>query len=62
MLLRHDLTPGEFASLRGVVNGQMSRNIPKQHRARLVELKLIQDMMGVLLPTPEGRIVMRKLG
>ena len=61
MSMRADLTTEEFASLCGVASGLMSRNIPKSHRARLVELKLIQDMMGILIPTPEGRIVARRL-
>nr|TFG51265.1 MAG: hypothetical protein E4H34_06485 [Hyphomicrobiales bacterium] len=57
-----DLTPGELASLSGVAGGQMSRNIPKAHRERLVALRLISDQMGILIPTPEGRIVSGKLG
>ncbi len=57
-----DLTPGELASLSGVAGGLMSRNIPKAHRERLVQLRLITDQMGILIPTPEGRIVAGKLG
>ena len=62
MMTRNDLTPGEFTSLSGVAGGSMSRNIPKAHRTRLVELGLIQDLMGILIATPEGRIVARRLG
>jgi len=56
-----DLTDGELMALSAIVDGAMSRHIPKADRARLVELRLIQDSMGVLLPTPEGRIVARKV-
>jgi hypothetical protein len=61
MTTRADLTEEEFLTLCAVVNGQMSRNIAKAHRVRLVELRLIQDMMGVLIPTPEGRIVAHRV-
>jgi|SoiMetStandDraft_5_1073268.scaffolds.fasta_scaffold236820_2 hypothetical protein len=61
MTLNSDLTVDELKSLCGVADGLMSRNIPKAHRARLVELRLIQDLMGILIPTPEGRIVARRL-
>ena len=57
-----DLTPGELVSLTAVAGGQMSRTIPKAHRERLVALRLISDQMGILIPTPEGRIVSGKLG
>jgi len=57
-----DLTPGELGSLSAVAGGLMSRNIPKAQRERLVELRLITDQMGILIPTPEGRIVSGKLG
>ena len=61
MTLNSDLTSDELKSLGDVAGGLMSRNIPKAHRARLVELRLIQDLMGILIPTPEGRIVARRL-
>jgi hypothetical protein len=54
-----DLTTAEFGSLFTIANGVMSRTIPAAHRARLVELRLIQDMMGILFVTPEGRMVAR---
>ncbi|MGY9107002.1 MAG: hypothetical protein ACKVG0_10835 [Alphaproteobacteria bacterium] len=57
-----DLTEGELKSLTEVAGGLMSRNIPKAHRERLVELRLITDQMGILIPTPEGRIVCGRLG
>ena len=59
MTTSSELTNDEFVSLCGVANGLMSRNIPRAHRERLVRLKLIQDLMGILIPTPEGRIVAR---
>ena len=59
MLTKADLSQAEFASLISVARGLMSRNIPAAHRARLVELRLIQDMMGILFPTPEGRMLAR---
>jgi hypothetical protein len=61
MKSRADMTEEEFTSLCAIVNGQMSRNIAKAHRTRLVELRLIQDVMGILIPTPEGRIVAGRL-
>jgi hypothetical protein len=54
-----DLTGPELASLRLVARGFMSRTIPKAHQARLVELGLIQSLMGGLMATPVGRMVGR---
>jgi len=56
-----DLTPGEHASLREVVaRSFLSRGtIPAARRVRLLELGLIQDAMGGLIPTPAGKIVAR---
>jgi hypothetical protein len=56
---KSDLTDLEFAALREVSTGFMSRTIPKGRRARLVELGLIQEVMGGLMATPAGRIVAR---
>jgi len=58
---RSDLTLGEFASLREIVDRSfLSRGtVPAVRRIRLVELGLIQDAMGGLMPTPAGRIVAR---
>jgi len=56
---KSDLTPAEFSALREVSTGFMSRTIPKGRRARLVELGLIQEVMGGLMATPAGRIVAR---
>lgn len=54
-----DLTVAELLSLRLVARGFMSRTIPKAHQARLVELGLIQSLMGGLMVTPMGRMVGR---
>jgi hypothetical protein len=51
-----DLTTAEFASLRLVAPGFMPRTIPKAHEARLIELGLIQCVMGGLMATPAGRM------
>ena len=56
---KSDLTDLEFSALREVSAGFMSRTIPKSRRARLVELGLIQEVMGGLMATPAGRIVAR---
>jgi hypothetical protein len=56
---RSDLTPEEFSALREVSTGFVSRTIPIGRRARLVELGLIQEVMGGLMATPAGRIVAR---
>jgi hypothetical protein len=56
---RADLTPSEFSSLCLVARGFMSRTIPSSERKRLVELGLIQDIMGGLMATPAGRMVAR---
>ena len=57
---RSDLTAAEYLSLRLVATGFMSRTIPSAHRLRLVELGLIQDRMGGLMPTPAGTMVARR--
>ncbi len=56
-----DLTLPEMVSLRLVATGFMSRTIPKAHQARLVELGMIQALMGGLLVTPVGRMVARRI-
>jgi hypothetical protein len=54
-----DLTAAEFASLVLVSPGFIYATIPKAHQARLVELGLIQAIMGGLMITPAGRMVAR---
>jgi hypothetical protein len=56
---RSDLTDAEFSALCEISKGFMSRTIPLIRRARLVELGLIQEVMGGLMATPAGRIVAR---
>jgi hypothetical protein len=56
---RDELTPSEFSSLCLVSKGFMGRTIPASDRKRLVELRLIQDIMGGLMATPAGRMVSR---
>ena len=54
-----DLTAAEFSSLLLVTKGFMSGPIPPAHRSRLIQLGLVQSLMGGLMPTPAGRIVVR---
>ena len=54
-----DLTAPEFSSLRLVARGFMSRTIPKSHQTRLIQLGLIQSLMGGLMATPAGHMVAR---
>jgi len=54
-----DLTTAEYAALRQVATGFISRTISKAHQARLVQLGLIQSLMGGLVITPAGRMVAR---
>jgi hypothetical protein len=54
-----DLTAAELSSLVSVSRGFICATIPKTHQARLVELGLIQAMMGGLIITPMGGMVAR---
>jgi hypothetical protein len=54
-----DLTAAELVSLKLVCRGFVCATIPKAHQARLVELGLIQAIMGGLMITPMGRMVAR---
>jgi hypothetical protein len=54
-----DLTSPEYSSLLLVARGFMGKTIPKLHQARLIELGLIQCLMGGLIATPAGRMVAR---
>jgi hypothetical protein len=56
-----DLTVEEMASLRLIVaHSFMSKGVlPAARRARLVELGLITNSMGGVVPTPSGRIAAR---
>jgi hypothetical protein len=54
-----DLTTEELLSLRLVVTRSFmtATAIQRSHRARLLELGLIQKGMGGIMPTPAGKIV-----
>jgi hypothetical protein len=54
-----DLTPAELSSLRLVTRGFITKTIPTAHQDRLVQLGLIQSLMGGLMATPAGRMVAR---
>ena len=54
-----DLTQAEFSSLVLVARGFMGNTIPKAHQMRLVQLGLIQSLMGGLMATPAGRMAAR---
>lgn len=54
-----ELTEAEHASLVLTCRGFIMRIIPRAHEARLVELGLIQSIMGGLIVTPAGRMVAR---
>jgi hypothetical protein len=56
---RAELTAEEFSSLGLVASGFMSRTIPARHQVRLIELGLIQAVMGGLMATPAGRMLAR---
>jgi hypothetical protein len=57
----NDLTTEELLSLRLVLSRSfMSRRaLLSAHRARLLELGLIQQRMGGIMPTPAGRMAAR---
>ena len=54
-----ELTAAEHASLVATCRGFIMRTIPLAHEVRLVELGLIQSIMGGLIATPAGRMVAR---
>ena len=56
-----ELSLPEWTTLRNLVarNYTPTRQIDASHRARLMELGLIQSSMGGLMATPTGRIVAR---
>ena len=58
---RGDITPNELTSLRLIVGHSFmsSASMPALRRARLLQLGLIQNGMGGLMPTPAGRILAR---
>ena len=54
-----DLTSAEQRSLCEIAGGFSSRALPAARIARLVQLGLIQEVMGGLMITPAGGIVAR---
>jgi hypothetical protein len=56
-----DLTSEEMSSLRLIVSRSFmsGSSLLPVHRARLLELGLIQKGMGGLMPTPAGRMAAR---
>jgi hypothetical protein len=57
-----ELTLAEWTTLRTVVASSFTpiRQIDLGHKARLLELGLVQSGMGGLMPTPAGRMVARR--
>ncbi len=58
-----DLTESEMRALRDVIARSATSlgSIPRLCRARLLALGLITTGMGLVLPTPAGRIVARMM-
>jgi hypothetical protein len=59
-----DLAEDEMAALRDVINRNTSATgtVPRRLREKLLALGLITAGMGLLMPTPAGRIVARMKG
>jgi hypothetical protein len=53
-----DLTSDEFSSLREVAKGLRQR-IPEEHEKRLIELGLIEPIVGGLKLTPRGSLLVK---
>jgi len=58
-----DLTEGEMRALRDVIARSVisTGSVPRLCRERLLTLGLISAGMGLLTPTPAGRIVARMM-
>jgi hypothetical protein len=50
------LIPAEFASLREVSLELMAKTIPVEHREKLIEMGLIEQKIGGLMLTNEGKM------
>jgi hypothetical protein len=59
MPVQGDLTAIELATLREIARGFRSRALGKTQLPRLVQLGLVQAVMGGVVITPAGRIVAR---
>jgi hypothetical protein len=53
-----DLTSDEFSSLREVAKG-LRQWIPEEHERRLIELGLIEPIVGGLKLTPRGSLLVK---
>jgi len=51
---KEDVTAEEMVSLQEVGKGVSQKNIPDEHRKRLVELRLVKEGVGGLMQTPHG--------
>ncbi len=56
---REDLSAEEMASLQGVGNGSSRNGIPDEHKKRLIELRLVKEVLGDLRQTPHGIFIAR---
>jgi hypothetical protein len=56
---KEDVTAEEMVSLQEVGKGVSQRNIPDEHRKRLVELRLVKEGVGGLMQTPHGIFIAR---
>jgi len=52
----HFLTADEFSSLKEVSIEVMQKQIPFEHRTRLIEMGLIEQKIGALIVTLEGQM------
>ena len=55
---KEDLSAEELASVQGVGNGSRTA-IPDEHKKRLIELRLVKEVLGDLRQTPHGIFIAR---
>jgi hypothetical protein len=56
---KEDLTAEELASLEEVGKGVSQKNIPDEHKRRLLDLRLIKEGVGGLMLTRHGIFIAR---
>jgi hypothetical protein len=56
---KEDLTAEELASLKEMGKGVSQKNIPDEHKRRLLELRLIKEGVGGLTLTRHGTFIAR---
>ncbi|MEJ0027860.1 MAG: hypothetical protein WDN01_17685 [Rhizomicrobium sp.] len=58
-----DLTAGEMSALRDIIarSAISTGSVPRLCRERLLALGLVSTGMGLVMPTPAGRIVARMM-